>query len=121
MKDFVLTVVVPLPSYHLELPKGDSPLHQFRPRGRSELVRACARKRMHKFFSVRFGARGHAMGVENISTSIACPRPPKRTESLMLSQVRSARAGETSVMENRLYETSQKTSPALRPPALPSP
>ena len=47
------------------------------------------------------------MEVENISTSMACPRPPKRTESLILSQVRSARAGETSVMENRLYEAEQ--------------
>ena len=52
--------------------------------------------------SVRFGARGHAMDVENVSTSMACPRAQKRTESLMLSQVRSACAGETSVMENRL-------------------
>ena len=59
---------------------------------------------MHKTIrlSVRLGTRGHAMEVEHVSTSMACPRAPKRTESLMLSQVRSARAGETSVMENRL-------------------
>ena len=63
--------------------KSDSPLHQFRPRGLSELVRACTRKRLRKT-SVRFGARGHAMEVENISTSMACPRAPKRTESLVL-------------------------------------
>ena len=42
------------------------------------------------------------MEVEMFSTSMACPRGPKRTENLMLSQVRSARAGETSVTENRL-------------------
>ena len=42
------------------------------------------------------------MEVENISTSMACPRAPKRTESLVLSQVRSARAAKISVMENRL-------------------
>ena len=42
------------------------------------------------------------MEVENISTSMACPRPPKRKESLMLSQAHSTRAGKTSVMENRL-------------------
>ena len=52
--------------------------------------------------SVRFGPRGHAMEVENISTSMACPLAPQRTENLMLLQVRSARSGETSVMENRL-------------------
>ena len=33
--------------------------------------------------SVRFGARGHGMEVETFSTSMACPRAPKRTESLM--------------------------------------
>ena len=55
--------------------------------------------------SVRFGARGHAMEVENISTSMACSQPPKRTESVMLSQVRCAHAGETSVMENRLKKS----------------
>ena len=42
------------------------------------------------------------MEVEMFSTSMTCPRGPKRTESLMLLQVRSARPGETSVMENRL-------------------
>ena len=56
---------------------------------------------MHKT-SIRFGASRHAMEVENISTYLACPRASKRTESLMLSQVRSIRVGETSVMENRL-------------------
>ena len=61
--------------------------------------------------SVRFGARGHAMEVENISTSMACPRPQKRTETLMLSQVRSPCAGETGVMENRLNERAHTTSP----------
>ena len=35
--------------------------------------------------SVRFGPRGHAMEVENISTSMACPRAPQRTESLIVS------------------------------------
>ena len=44
------------------------------------------------------------MEVENISTSMACPRVSKRTEILMLSQVRFACAGETGVMENRLKE-----------------
>ena len=42
---------------HLKFPKGDSPLHQFRPRGRSELVRACARKRMHKTFRTLWRSR----------------------------------------------------------------
>ena len=52
--------------------------------------------------SVHYGALRHAMEVENISTSVLCPRAPKRTESLMFSQVRFTRAGETSVMESRL-------------------
>ena len=41
-------------------------------RGRSEHVRACARKRMHKI-SACFGACGYALEVENISTCTACP------------------------------------------------
>ena len=81
--------------------KGDSPLHQLCQRGRSEFVRACARNACIRL-SVRFGPRGHAMEVENISTSTACPRAPQRTENLMLLQVRSARSGETRVMENHL-------------------
>mgnify|MGYP002803980117 CR=1 FL=1 len=53
--------------------------------------------------SVRCGPHLYAMEVENFSTSIACPRAPRRKESLMLSQVRSDCVGETSVVEDRLY------------------
>ena len=62
--------------------------------------RACRRNACIRL-SERFGFRGDAMEVENVSTSMTCKRAPKRTESLMLSQVRSVRAGKTSVMENR--------------------
>ena len=58
--DFILCILL-IGSWR----KGDSSLHQFHPRGRSELVRAYARKRIHKTFRslwrsrARHGSRNH--------------------------------------------------------------
>ena len=71
--------------------KVDSPLHQFRPRGRSELIRACAIKNRNVFYFQGVSASTKACG-----KSYAC------VFLRMLLQVRSARAGETGVMENHL-------------------
>ena len=65
-------------SWHLSALKGDSPLHQFHPRRWNELVRVCARKRMHRTFRTLWRSRArHARRIENIFTSMACPRTPK--------------------------------------------
>ena len=90
---------------------GDSLLHQFRPRGRSELVRACAIKHMHKTFRLRWRsqtrrASRNVFYFQGVSASAkACGKSYACVFSRKLLQVRSARAGETGVMENRLIAT----------------
>ena len=98
--------------------KGDSPLHQFRPRGRSDLVRACAIKHMHKTFRPRWRSQTRRAS-RNVfyfqgvyASAKACGKPYACVFSRMLLQVRSARAGEAGI-SRPVMQALKQVFPAL--------